>query len=62
MENEQFLENLSSHYAHAIYHGVQVICEIFSFVSPEEQEIEGLLDIIRDELKKKKYRKGSKKK
>ena len=55
MENEQFLENLSSHYALAIYHGIQVICEILSLVSPEEQEIEGLLDIIRDELKKKKY-------
>ena len=40
-------------YANALYHGVQVICEIFSFVSPEEQEIEKLLDIIRGELKKK---------
>lgn len=53
MENKQFLGNFTSHYAHALYHGVQVICEIFSFVSPEEQEIEELLDIIRNELKKK---------
>ena len=52
-QDDAYSRGCDDGYANALYHGVQVICEIFSFVSPEEQEIEELLDIIRGELKKK---------